>query len=106
MQAFIASYIDKPRASNREIEDEIRKRWPGFYFRVNKDIKNLRYRQRRAQLAGYTPIQALMKDLDNRGVKYTVKWVDNIVDGKPLGFFLDYAMDRRDVEEVPQGPAL
>ena len=55
VQAFVATFNDRPGVNNREIEAQIRERWPDLYFRTNLDVKNLRYRQRREALGGYSP---------------------------------------------------
>ena len=85
VQAFVATFNDRPGVNNREMQ--IRECWPDLYFRTNLDVKNLRYWQRREASGGYSPIQVLIRDFDERSVNYTVKWVDDIVGGRPLGLF-------------------
>ena len=38
-------------------------------------------------LGGYTPIQSLIRSLDERSINYTVKWQNEIIDSQPVGLF-------------------
>lgn len=84
-KAFIASFADRPAIKNREIAASLRERFPGIIF-TRQQLKNTRQRLRILLLDGYTPFQATMKLLDERGTHYTVLWADED-QTKPQGLF-------------------
>ena len=57
-------------------------------------MRNYRYYLRKEALAGYTPFQATIKLLNDKGVSYTVKWALNSspsdLQRKPEGLFWTY----------------
>jgi hypothetical protein len=84
---YVASFKDDLTVSNREIERRFRQQFPDFYFQSGRHIKLLRHRLRQKDAAGYTPIQDLIRQLDEKEVNYTVKWKNGIANGMPVGLF-------------------
>ncbi|KAI9919324.1 hypothetical protein PsorP6_017768 [Peronosclerospora sorghi] len=71
----IAGYIHDPAMRNRLIAQTIREQFPEFIF-TSSDVKNSRDSAKQTALGGYTPTQAMCRDIDQReGVEYTVKWL-------------------------------
>jgi hypothetical protein len=83
--AFIATYADKPNIQAREIAAQLREQFPGIIF-TRQDLWNARYQLRKASSQGYTPMQAAIKDLDNRNVRYEIRYSTEEPD-KPEGLF-------------------
>lgn len=84
-KAYIATFVDRPGISNREVASSLRERFPGIIF-TRRQVRNTRYKLRKAQLDGYTPFQATMKFLDEKGIHYKVLWSPED-QTKPLGLF-------------------
>lgn len=82
---YIATFGDRPAISNRELAEGLRERFPGIIF-TRRQVRNTRYKLRKARLDGYTPFQATMKLLDEKGISHNVLWSPEDPT-KPLGLF-------------------
>jgi hypothetical protein len=83
--AYIATYDNKPSIRAREIATQLRERFPGIIF-TRQDLRNARYQLRKAASQGYTPIQSAIKDLDDRHIRYEIRYSTEEPD-KPEGLF-------------------
>jgi hypothetical protein len=69
--AFIASFVNRPTITNRQLTEALRNKFPSILF-VRKQLRNQRYRLQKDTQDGYTPVQGTIKLLDERGVLYKV----------------------------------
>lgn len=72
-KAFIATFINRPGVSNRQISEAFEKRFPNIKF-TKRQLADTRFRIQKASDDGYTPFQGTMKMLDDRKVPYRVLW--------------------------------
>ncbi|KAI9913153.1 hypothetical protein PsorP6_005742 [Peronosclerospora sorghi] len=71
----IAGYVHDPAMWNRFIAQTTREQFPELAF-TSGVVKNARAYAKQTDFGGYTPTQAMFRDLDEReGVAYTVKWM-------------------------------
>jgi len=84
-KSFVLSFLDQPAISNREIARQMRHEFPGIIFN-RRQLRNLRAKQRKASLEGYTDFQSAKKYLDDEAIDHTVLW--SLEDPlKPEGLF-------------------
>ncbi|KAK1773032.1 hypothetical protein QBC45DRAFT_437957 [Copromyces sp. CBS 386.78] len=70
-KAFVATYIDRPGMTNREITTELEKKFPELKGQfTNRQLINLRYKLKKEAQAGYTPFQLTMKLLTEKGIHF------------------------------------
>ncbi|KAJ4294809.1 hypothetical protein N0V88_005043 [Collariella sp. IMI 366227] len=71
--AFVATFVNRPAVTNRQLAEALRNKFPGIVF-TRVQLKSLRYRLQKAAADGYTPFQGTMKLLEERGGPYRVLW--------------------------------
>ena len=78
----MSAYVDELSAENpgilsREVERLFRQKYPQATF-LNRDLTNLRARQKKARQEGYALTHAfIIKSLDDEGFKYSVKFTED-----------------------------
>jgi hypothetical protein len=72
--AFVATFVNRPAVTNRQLAEAIRNKFPAILF-TRRQLCNLRHRLTKAASDGYTPFQGTMKLLDDKGVLYKVLWL-------------------------------
>lgn len=80
--------MNRPTISNQEIATSFRERFLSIIF-TRQQLKNARYKLRKAQLDGYTLFQVTIKCLDKKGTYYLVMWAPKDPT-KPLGLFWSF----------------
>src|SRR5437773_5502499 len=76
----MADYVSELSAQNpgiqsREVDRLVRQKYPSATF-TSRDLENLRARQMKQRQEGYTPIQAVIKSFDDKGIKYSVRYAE------------------------------
>ena len=71
--AFVATFVNRPAVTNRQLAEALRNKFPGILF-TRRQLQNLRYRLQKDTADGYTPFQGTMKLLDERRVPYKALW--------------------------------
>jgi hypothetical protein len=72
-KAFVASFLDRPAVTARQIAAALRERFPGILF-TRKQLWTLRHRLRRDDRDGYNPFQSIMKNFDDQDITHRVLW--------------------------------
>ena len=106
LKAYIATFLDRPGISNRELAVNLRAQFPEAIWTA-RQLRNYRFKLRKDALAGYTPFQATMKLLDDEGVSYHVKWAKRSPSSpdseprKPEGLFWSYEWSKKQWLQSP-----
>ena len=72
--AFVGTFVNRPAVTNRQLAENLRNQFPDILF-TRRQLRDLRFRLGKDADDGYTPFQATMKLLDERGILYRVLWL-------------------------------